>query len=70
MVLYPFLFFIFLIKDGFNPYDELTYQETRLEGGTKADLIYWMRVVLHMFLLITSAYLIAMMVFTWFIRRW
>ena len=25
LILYPFLFFYYLIYDGFNPYDELTY---------------------------------------------
>jgi len=32
-VLYPFILFFALIYDGFNPYDELTYQEMKVEGG-------------------------------------
>ena len=68
--LYPFLFFFFLLQDGFNPYDELTYQETRLEGGVAADLAYWMRMCLHLFLVIVTIYLILLIIAYKVVCRW
>ena len=69
VVLYPFILYFYILYDGFNPYDELTAQEMRVEGGLKARICYVMRITLHFFMLIMTIYLIAMLLFKYFIRN-
>ena len=70
MVTYPFIVFFTLIVDGFNPYDELTYAQMKLEGGLQADLVYVFRVVLHIFLLVTTIYMVFMLILMYCLRHW
>ena len=69
LVLYPFLFFYYLIYDGFNPYDELTYQEKKLEGGMAADIAYLLRRLLHVFLIVMLSYMVLMWVSMFILKR-
>ena len=70
MVAYPFVVFFTLIYDGFNPYDELTYAQLKLEGGLQADLVYIFRMVLHIFLLVTTIYMAIVLLMMWCLRSW
>jgi len=67
-VFYPFVVFFSLIYDGFDPYDELTHSEKKLEGGLKADLCYIFRIALHAYLLIVAVYML-LMLFTLYMLR-
>ena len=68
VVLYPFILFFSVLYDGFNPYSDLTYAEMRLEGGLNAQIFYIFRVVLHLFMLITTIYLACMFIIMYVIR--
>ena len=68
VVIYPFALFFYLIYDGFNPYDELTAQQLRLEGNFSARLCYIMRVCFHLFMLVTTVYLVFVLLIVGFIR--
>lgn len=70
MVTYPFIVFVTLIYDGFNPYDELTYAQIKLEGGLQADLVYIFRMILHIFLLITTIYLLIVLILMYCLKHW
>ena len=69
LVLYPFIIFFVLIYDGFNPYDELTHAEMKLEGGLATDLVYMFRIILHLYLLIVTIYLCIMLFVLYCIRH-
>jgi len=69
VVLYPFVVFFSLIYDGFDPYDELTHSEKKLEGGLKADIVYIFRVVLHTFLLVVTVYMFLMLLTLYILRH-
>ena len=69
IVLYPFILFFYLIIDGFNPYDELTFAEMKLEGGIQADIVYLFRIILHLFILVTTIYLIAVSITIYTLRN-
>ena len=62
VVLYPVILFFSLMLDGFNPYDDLTAQEEKLEGGMQAQIVYLFRIILHMFLIVASIYVFLMLV--------
>lgn len=68
-MLYPFIIFFTLIVDGFNPYDELTHAEAKLEGGLQADLNYIFRKVLHIFLIIVTIYMILIFIVLFTLRH-
>ena len=70
VVAYPFIVFFTLIYDGFNPYDELTYAQIKLEGGLQADLVYIFRMILHIFLLITTIYLLIVLILMYCLKHW
>ena len=69
IVLYPFIIFFYLIVDGFNPYDELTYAEVKMEGGLQADIVYIFRILLHLFLLVVTVYLIVLSITMYTLRN-
>ena len=62
ITIYPIIAFFSLIVDGFNPYDELTTYEMRIEGGMQADIVYLLRVILHTFILIATIYIFVMLI--------
>ena len=68
VVLYPFMLFFYLIWDGFNPYDNLTTQEMRIDGGLQARLCYIFRILFHLFMLVMTVYLLIAMLVVAFIR--
>ena len=69
IVLYPFILFFYLIIDGFNPYDELTFAEMKLEGGIQADIVYLFRIILHLFILVTTIYLFVVSITIYTLRN-
>ena len=62
VILYPIIIFFYLIYDGFNPYSELTHAELRIEGGLQSDMVYMFRVILHLFLLVSTCYMLLMLI--------
>ena len=69
MIFYPFIMFFYIIYDGFNPYDELTTAERKLEGGQTAKIVYMFRVILHLYMLLTTIYLICLMLMMYCLRQ-
>ena len=56
VVAYPFVLFFYLMYDGFDPYDNLTAAQKRIEGGLDARICYIFRIVLHLFMIVTTVY--------------
>jgi len=69
LIVYPFIMFFYIIYDGFNPYDELTRAELKIERNTTARLVYMFRVILHLYMLITTIYLICLMLMMYCLRQ-
>ena len=71
MVLYPFGMFVYLLYDGFNPYDELTMQEKKMKGHNPgiAGMVYLARQIFHWFLLIVVIYFLLMILLTFCMRH-
>ena len=57
IILWPIMTFFLLIKDGFNPYSELTNYEKKINGGFNASLLHLSRIVLHLYLAVLVFYL-------------
>ena len=69
VVVYPFVFFGYLIADGFNPYDNLTYAEMKIKNKFgMAPLLAMLRKGMHIFLLVATVYFIVLLL-TLFIMR-
>jgi hypothetical protein len=63
IAIWPIVAFFLLIYDGFNPYDELTEREIKLDrGGLNATCLRLGRIVLHLYLMIAVSYLIILLV--------
>lgn len=69
VIFYPIILFFSLMSDGFNPYDDLSHQEEKLEGGIQAQILYLFRVILHMALIVVSIYVFVMLITLFIIRR-
>ena len=63
VAIWPFIAFALLIKDGFDPYRELTDRELKLNrGGLAATILRSGRIVLHLYLMVVAIYLLILFV--------
>ena len=63
VAIWPFIAFALLIKDGFDPYRELTDRELKLNrGGLAATILRSGRIVLHLYLMVVAIYLLVLFV--------
>ena len=62
LVIWPLMTFCFLIKQGFDPYEDLTKKETSAAGGTFAVMLWSGRIACHFILTFLTIYLIALWV--------
>jgi len=70
IVLYPFVFFGYLIYDGFNPYRDLTSAELKYHKTLgQSSLLAMLRYVFHWFLLFMAVYLIVLPLFLFILRH-
>ena len=67
-MIWPFLLFFAVINDGFNPYEDLTPAQTTLEGGLLAKICRYMRMTLHIFMLVVTVYMVVMLIMFIYIR--
>ena len=68
LILWPIMTFFLLIKDGFNPYSELTNYEKKINGGFDASLLHLSRIVLHLYLSVLVFYLFVFFVAVMLLR--
>ena len=61
--------FVFLIKQGFDPYEDLSKNELAVAGGSFSALLWIGRTVCHFFLTFLTAYLIALWVTVIIVRN-
>ena len=70
IAIWPFVAFFMLIYDGFNPYDELTAREIKLDrGGLAATCLRLGRVILHLYLMIVAIYMVTMVLLMFILRN-
>ena len=69
LAVWPLLAFVFFMKQGFNPYEELSKEEMAVKGGSFAPLLAAGRTFCHYFLIILTVYLIALWVMIILIRN-
>ena len=62
LVIWPLMAFVFLIKQGFDPYEDLSQKEQGAAGGSFSALLWIGRTICHFFLTFLTAYLIALWV--------
>ena len=63
IAIWPFVAFFLLIRDGFDPYDELTDRELKLNrGGLAATILRMGRIVLHLYLMVVAVYLLILFI--------
>ena len=60
LVIWPLMTFAFLIKQGFDPYEDLTEKECNVKGGTFSPMLWCGRTVCHFILTFLTAYLLAL----------
>lgn len=68
LAVWPILAFLFFLKQGFNPYEELTSSEMAKPNGSFGGFLWASRLVCHFFITAMTVYLIALW-FTMFIVR-
>lgn len=69
LVIWPLLTFFFLIKQGFNPYEDLTKEDMVVPGSTFSPFFWAGRVVCHFCLTALTAYLVALWVTITVVRK-
>ena len=60
LVIWPLMTFAFLIKQGFDPYEDLTKKEWTVAGGTFSPMLWCGRTVCHFILTFLTVYLLAL----------
>ena len=62
LVIWPLLTFSFIIKEGFNPYEDLSKKQIDMNGGVFAPFLLIARFTCHLCLISLTIYLIALWV--------
>ena len=48
--------------DGFDPYNDLTKKQMLEQGGAGDSICYGLRVTLHLFMVVTTVYIVGMLI--------
>ena len=70
VVMYPIIWFWALIIDGIDPYQDLSAEDLKKEGGLNAKLMYYFRVIFHVFCIALVIYVFVMSVILFLARSW
>jgi len=62
LAIWPLMAFFFFIKQGFDPYEDLSQQEKAVSGGSFASFLVLSRTLCHYFITVFTIYLIALWV--------
>ena len=65
----PLLAFFFFLKQGFDPYEELTNAEASQKNGSMGWMLMATRSVCHLFIILLTVYLISLWVTISLLRK-
>jgi hypothetical protein len=69
LAIWPILAFVFFIRQGFDPYEELSQAEMAKKGGSFAPILAAARSTCHYMLTGLTIYLIALWITMIFLRK-
>ena len=69
LIVWPLLAFLFFLKRGINPYDELSSKEMGEKGGSFAPMLSGGRIICHTYIVVLTIYLIALCMVMVYARR-
>ena len=72
IIIYPAVFFLYLIVDGFDPYSQLTKEDMNFKakghGVNLSEFVYMTRVIFHLLLLFGAIYFLSLLSTLFFLR--